>query len=214
VTLAQALDFLRNRHNEAGYSLQYWGDTELYALISARAQVLAAILGLIEDTDTATTTVASTQAYDWPSDASAVVKVLYDGTALKQTTFEAWELEKSSGTTPEGTPERYLNWNRQVILIPTPDAAETLTFYYEPYHPWITTSAGTITVPAELHAVIMDGCLGDMYAKIQNAQMCQLYEGKWNQHLATTVPQYKVRVRYRDGVKTVIDADTNPQTGG
>jgi hypothetical protein len=212
VTLAQALDYLRNRHNETDASTSYWGDVELYALISARAQTACAVLGLIEDTDSSTATVASTQNYDWPSDASAIRKVTCDGKPLQEMTFREWDENKLNGTTPEGEPFGYVNFNRQIILVPIPNDVYDLVFYYEPYHPWITVPAGTIDLPAVLHPALMDGVMADMFAKANNAQMATMYENKWTGHMQSTFPIHKLRESQRARAKILVDGDTAPSS--
>lgn len=212
MTLSQALDYLRYRMNEQGAASSYWADMELYQLISARAQIATSQMGLIEAKDTSTTTVASTQEYDWPTTAAAIVKVLYDGRLLQELSFREWELEKQSGVTPTGQPMGYVLHNRKIILVPTPDAAETLTIYQESYHPWIDAGTDTIDLDTVLHPALMDGVLADMSMKAQNIQMATFYENKWTGHLQSTFPNFQLRKSQRSRAGVLIDSDTSPAT--
>ncbi len=212
MNLSQALDFLRYRMNEQGSASPYYADQELYQLISARAQVACSVLGLIQATDTSTTTVIGTQAYAWPTQAVTIVNVLYDGVKLQEMTMREWEEEKASGTTPTGTPIGYVLFNRQIIIIPAPSDTKTLTVYYESLHPWITASTDTINLPTELHSALMEGVLADMYAKALNTQMATFYENKWTGHMQVTFPNFKLRSSQRSRAKVVIDSDTAPLT--
>lgn len=210
MTLSQFTDFVRNRHNAVSDS--NWGDPEIYALITGRCNEVLSIIGLLEDTDTSTT-VASTQAYSIPTDCVAIKALLYNGSLLSPISFKEWELEKSNGTTPTGTPTKYVVWNSQVLLIPTPDAAQTLTFYYEKMHPYIENSSQTtIDIPAPLHFRLADGVLADMFAKDLNAQMLTHYETKWLQVHIPAFYAYASRMKRRGRFRVVQDADTSLNT--
>ena len=178
MTLAQFIDVVRRRHNAE--SDTFWTDPEIYELITNRCNEALSVIGLIEATTT-DTSVASTQAYDFPSDASVVVQVNYKGFRLKQISFRQWEHFKTETTTVEGTPTTWVKWNRQILLVPTPDtSADTITIYYYKTHPYIDNSSQTtVDIPAVLHPHIIHGVLADMFAKDQNPNMAQYYENKW-----------------------------------
>lgn len=210
MTLTQFTTLCRNRLNALTDS--YWSDSEIWALLVSRINQALAIIGYIEATDTSTTTVASTQAYSWPSTASNIVSVLYDGDRLQEITFREWEMEKNNGTTPSGTPQMYVNWNRQVLLVPTPSAAATLTFYYEKMESLYSTANDTINFPVTLQDALADGVIADMFAKSQNITMSRFYEEKWINHMKVTFPVYKYRQKNRGRTKILNDADTNNST--
>ena len=213
MTPTQALDYLRRRFNETDSITSYWSDGEIYDLISSRGQQASLILGLIEVTDTSTVTVSGTQTYSIPTPAIALKAVLYDGQLLESIDFREWEVDKQTGgTTPSGIPEKYVEWNRQVILIPMPNDAKTLTFYYEGVEPVIDDAMDTITFPTVLHYPLMDGILADMFAKAQNTGMAQYYEAKWQVHMTQTFPKHKWMVKRRSASQVVVDADTSMGT--
>ena len=210
MTLTEFVTYCRQRLNAVGDT--YWSDAEIWGLISSRTNQALGVIGYIEGTDTSTSTVASTQAYDWPSDCAAIVSLLYNGKRLQEITFREWESEKNNGTTPTGEPEKYVNWNRQVLLVPTPDAANTLTFYYEKMFTLIDSAVDTVDFPAVLHDALADGVIADMFAKSQNQRMAEFYESKWAGHMKVTFPTYKYRQKNRGRVKILIDADSSPST--
>lgn len=208
MTLDQLVTFVRNRHNAANDS--NWSPAEIYALITGRANEILSIIGLIEDKDTSTTTVAGTQEYNFPTDFVHLKAVLYDGQLLSPISFKEWEEQKANGLTPQGTPKYFVVWNSQVILVPTPDSAETLTFYGEKQHPLIDNSTQTtVDIPAILHQRLADGVIADMAAKDEKWTMMQAYENKW---LNVHIPAFYRHVfltKRRGKLRTVTDADTS-----
>jgi hypothetical protein len=209
VTLAQFLDYVRRRHNAE--SDTYWSDTELYQLATSRCNEVLSIIGAIEGTDTSTTTVAGTSTYSWPTGTSAVKALLYDGQLLQQITFREWEQRKAAGTTPQGQPESYVTWNRQVIIVPTPNAAKTLTYYLEKFQTYLTSS-GSLEIPEELHFRMCDGVLCDMAVKDLNLGLAQFYESKWNGVHKPEFYKWRARSRRRGKYALTQDSDTDVQT--
>lgn len=210
--LSQALDYLRYRHNEQGSSATFWADAEIYQLISARAQMMTAQLGMIETSSSATSTVIGTEAYTIPTDAATIVSVEYDGIRLQEVTFRERDEGKANGAIVTGQPFGYLLFNRQLLLVPAPAAVKTLTIYYNKTHPWITLSTDTIDVPETLHPALMDGVFSDMYAKAKDASMATFYENKWTGHMQVTFPNFKLRESQRSRGRVVIDSDTAPSS--
>lgn len=181
-------------------------------MITGRSNEVLSVIGAIESTDTSTSTVAATQAYSFPTGAIAIKALAYDGELLQQVSFREWEQLKAGGDTPSGTPEKYVVWNRQVLLIPIPSAVATLTFYYEAAQTYIDDATDTINIPEELHFMLADGCLADMFAKDMNVQMAKYYEERW---LGVHMPafyRWRARTRRRGKFQLVIDSDTAVQT--
>lgn len=211
MTLSQIIDFCRRRHNATSSSR--WSNDELLQLIEGRAQEIVSIIGLLEETDTSTTTVSGTQAYDIPTDAVEIVSLLYNGEMLQRVGFREWEIEKNSGgTTPSGTPTKYVLWERQVILIPKPDAANTLTFYYRKQQSSLTAATDTLSIPSVLHFRLCDGVIADMAAKDLNFNMAQFYENKWQGVHIPAFYEYLARHKRSGRFGVVQDPDTGAQT--
>lgn len=211
MTLSQFVEVVRRRHRAETDT--NWSDAEIYQLTTGRCNEILAVIGLLEATDTSTTTVSGTQAYSLPTNAVRIVQILYNGEALQEISFRDWELQKSGGTTPSGKPIQWVMWNRQALLVPTPDAAYTLTFYYEKEHPYIDgSSQTTIDIPAVLHWRLADGVIADMYAKDLNPQMYDRYQTNWIQNHMPAFEEYAVRSKRGGRSRIIIDADSHPQT--
>lgn len=210
MTLSELEEYVRRRHNAVGDT--NWAASEIYALVTARSNEILNIIGAVEATDTLTSTVIGTQAYSWPTATSAIKALLYNGQLLQQISFREWETQKSGSTTPSGEPEKYVVWNRQVLLIPIPSAVKTLTFYIEKYQVNLTMSTDTILVPEELHYRLADGVIGDMYSKDLNAQFATMYETKWNQVHVPAFYQWRARSRRRQNFSKITDSDYGVST--
>lgn len=211
MTLSQFEDFVRNRHNAATDT--NWSAAEIRALTTGRCNEILSVIGLLEGTDTSTTTVASTQAYSFPSNFITIKALLYNGKLLSPISFKEWEDSKANGVTREGEPTTYVVWNNQVLLIPVPDNAYTLTFYGEKLHPFIDNSTQTtIDIPEALHYRLADGVIADMAAKDQKWDMLRIYEDKWlNVHMPAFY-KYAYLHKRRGRFRTVTDADTTITT--
>ena len=208
MTLAQALDYLRQRHNESSAST-YWDSQELYSLMTARCNEILSVIGLIEALDTSITTVASTQSYSFPTNVEFVKKVLYDDYPVQQVSLREAESEKEGNTTATGRPEYWFEWAKKIYFVPIPSEAKTVTLYCEKLHPYIDNSAQTtIDIPDILHYRMLDGVLADMYAKDLNTTMFQSYESKWNKIHMPSFYQYKMIRKYRGQSPSVVDADS------
>lgn len=210
MTLAQFVDYVRRRHNATGDA--YWSDAELYQMITARSNEVLNVIGLIEATNTSTSTVAGTQAYSFPTSAATVKALLYAGEMLQQISFREWEQVKAGGTTASGTPEKYVVWNRQVLLIPIPAAVGVLTFYVEQYQPYISSATDTVVIPEELHFRLADGVIADMFAKDMNANMATYYENKWLNNHIPAFYRWRSRTRRRAAFGRQTDQDAGIQT--
>lgn len=211
MTLAQAVSYCRNRHNAATDS--NWSDSEIYALITARCDEIVSIIGLIEGTSTSTTTVSGTQAYSFPTNFITIKSLLYNGEKLTPISFDDWESQKAGGVTPTGKTQFFVVWNNQVLLIPTPDNAYTLTFYGEKEHTFIDNATQTtIDIPSVLHFRLCDGVIADMAAKDENFNMMKIYEDKWLNHHIPAFHRYVFLHKRRGRFRTVTDADTTIST--
>ena len=208
MTLAQALDYVRRRHN--AQSDQNWVDAEIYSLMTGRCNEILSVIGLIESVDTSITTVSGTQGYAFPTNVVFVKKILYDGYPVKITSLRESESLKEGNVVASGRPEYAYEWNKTLYFIPKPDAAATVTLYAEKEHPFIdNTAQTTIDIPSVLHYRMLDGVISDMFAKDLNQGMCRHYEELWNQKHMPAFYQYKMALKYRGQAPTVIDCDSN-----
>lgn len=213
MTLSQFIDTVRNRHNAVGDS--NWSDAEIYSLITHRCNEVLSIIGLLEATDTSNTSVAGTQAVNYPTTAATIRQVNYKGDRLKRISFRQWEWFKDEDTTVSGTPTMYTVWNRQILLIPKPAASgDQITIYHYKEHPFIDGSTQTtIDIPSVLHSHLVHGVLADMYAKDLNVQMTQYYEQKWLEVSMPAFYKYKAEEDGAGQFSVMGDADTDDFTG-
>lgn len=205
MTLSEAVDFVRNRHNATGDA--HWSDEEIYALITGRCNEILSVIGLIEDVDTSITTVASTQSYAIPTDVEFIKYVTYDGYPVAQVQVKDWAKQINGNQTSSGRPDYYFLFDEKIWFVPVPDDAKTVTLYCESKHPMITASTDTIRIPGVLHFRLLDGVLSDMYAKDLNAQMATFYENKWIGVHMKAFFQFKMLQKYRGKNPPVADPD-------
>jgi hypothetical protein len=211
VNLAQAVDYLKYRHNDP--SSGYWDATQdLYPAISSRCSIIAAIFGLIDNVDVSITTVAGTQAYTLPTEFISVRSVYRDGVMLQNLTEREMAEESMEGVFPQGLTHGYSIFDGEIVFVPTPNDAYDITIIGDKIHPYIS-AGGTIDIPEALHFAMLDGVLADMYTKYQNVQMATFYENKWNFHMKETFPIYKLRMRQGSKFSVLRDSDTSPGTG-
>lgn len=208
MTLAQALDYVRRRHN--AQSDTNWSDAEIYALMTGRCNEILSVIGLIEAVDTSIASAVGTQNYAFPTNVVFIKKLLFDGYPIKQTSLRESESLKEGNVVASGRPEYWYEWNKTIFFIPIPDQIKTVTSYVEKMHPYIdNTSQTTIDIPAVLHFRMLDGVIADMFAKDLNQGMMSHYETLWNQKHMPAFWQYKMVLKYHGQSPTVIDADTN-----
>lgn len=208
MTLTQALDYVRNRHNAGSDS--FYSDPEIYALMTARCNEVLSVIGLIEALDTSITSVAGTQSYAFPANVVAIKKILYDGYPVKVISPRESESLKEGNVAASGRPEYAYEWGKTLYFIPIPNEAKTITLFVEKLHPYIDNSAQTtIDIPEVLHYRMLDGVICDMFSKDLNQGMTSHFETLWNQKHMPAFWQYKMMMKYRGQAPTVMDCDTN-----
>jgi len=211
VTLAKFLETVRARHNADGDS--YWGTDELYGLVTNRCNEVLSVIGLLEATDT-DTSVATTQAYDYPSGTVTVRQVNYKANRLKRISFRQWQHFKTDTTTTSGLPTMWVPWNRQILMVPIPDTSgDTITIYNYQEHPEINGgSQATIDIPSVLHNHLVNGVLADMFAKDENPVLSRQYEEKWLGIGYAACQKFKATEDSASSFQTIGDCDTEDQT--
>src|SRR6266446_1520063 len=119
MTLAQALDYVRRRHNAA--SDANWSDAEIYALMTARCNEIVSIIGLIESLDTSLSSTNGTQGYAFPTNVVFIKKILYDGYPVQNLSPREAESEKEGNVVASGRPTFWYEWAKIIYFIPIPD---------------------------------------------------------------------------------------------
>lgn len=212
MTVDEIIEYVRNIHNEANAQTPFWTDRELYLLITVKCNQVAGYIGLIEGTDTSTTTVAGTEGYNIPSTYARVRRVWYDGRPLKYIGFRPYESRRPTGVATNGLPREFTLWAGQILLSPPPDDAKTLTIYGEKLQSMITDGGQSPDIPSVFHAALCDGIIAEMFAKDENSGMAQMYEQRWTQLHIPQMKEYAKR-RGRRGMPSVItDADSVLET--
>lgn len=183
-------------------------------MCTARCNEALSIIGLLEDYTT-DTSVAGTQDYAFPSGATIIRQVTYDGDRLKRISFRQWEWFKDESGTISGEPSMFVVWNDQIKLVPEPeDSGDTIGIYYYKEHPFIDgTTQTTIDIPSVLHVHIARGVISDMYAKDLNPQMASYYEDLWQNRSIPAFQDYKRKVDNAGQFHVMGDADTDDFVG-
>lgn len=171
--------------------------SEIYKAIEAVCQEILAIIGLIETEDTSITTVASTQEYDYPTRMEFVERVRYDGDDLQKIGFREWDIDKGS-TDPEGTPRKFVIWNKKLYLVPTPDEAKTLTIFGYSRHEDVS-AATTIAIPEILHHRMINKIVYRLLMKDKDYQGAKFFLDEWRNYDLPAIYDYKRQ--YRTGGK-------------
>lgn len=178
MTPAQIETSARRRYNSE--SSTFWSQDEVFKTIW-EAECILAREGLVIESTSTTTTVAGTQSYAFPTDASAMKRITYNGNKLKPINMredDALTLNNQA-TTAQGTPTYYFEWNRTVYLRPIPDSALTLKYWFYAEPTLLTTASTTLDVPSDFHQYLIDYVCSIMAAKDENLRMASWYEAKW-----------------------------------
>jgi len=194
----------RQRYNAVGDS--FWASTEMMGLIWQACQELAREAKCIRRVFT-TTTVAGTREYAFPTNVTAIKRIIYNGIRLDEVQFTVDDDLTSfyETTTNQGPPETFVQWNETLYLRPIPDGAYTLKIYGY-CEPQEVTSTSTLEVPTEYHQGLCDYLNMMMAAKDKNLQAAQWFEKRWDLTKAKAVRQE--RAKYRGGnLISVYDAE-------
>lgn len=143
-----------------------------------------------------TTTVDGTQEYSLPSNTISIKRVTYDGKKLQRVNMREDDslTLMNSGTTTEGTPTYYYEWDDSIFLRPIPDTAATLKIYsYN--EPSEVTTASTLEVPTQFHMDIVEFVLSRMYAKDKDTQMAAYHRDNWNEAVKAAKKWARLRKR-------------------
>lgn len=213
MTVDEIIDYVRNIHNESNAQTKFWSDDELYSLIEVKSnQINTMVPGLIQGSDTSTTTVASTAEYTIPTGFIEVHRVWYDGRPLKYVGFRPFESRRPTGVATSGLPREFMIWNDQIILSPPPSEAKTLTFWGTKIQATITSGATTPSIPVVFHSCLCDGVVAEMYAKDENLAFANTYEQRLVQLYIPAMKEYVKRHRRRGMPSVVVDTDSALET--
>ena len=128
MTPTQLESAARQRYNAVNDS--FWSQAEMLGMIYQAQMELAAECLVIQNKYT-TTTVASQQAYAWPTRAISIKRVTYDGAKIDPIDMREDDAISLSNTTSiaTGTPQFYFSWENSIYLQPVPSEAKTLEIW-------------------------------------------------------------------------------------
>lgn len=185
----------------------FWGESEVYGLMSVGEGIIAQKIGLIESTYTVTT-VTGTRGYTAP--AGTIIRATYDEVKLKQidiNEIDDAEGETYGGVTTQGTPEYYYLWGTSMYLSPIPNDAKAVKSYYYGYPAAVTTASTTWSIPNDYGQYVADYALWRMMLKDQEmSREAAAYEKSWNSHIVEIESDWKRR-KYRDRYAVVNEYD-------
>jgi len=209
MTPAEIIEAARNRYNAIGDN--FFSDTELYEVIYGLCCEIISD-GLVIEGKYSTTTVASQQEYDFPTNAINIRRMTYDGKKIEQITFEEADQKytNSAGTYGSGTPRHYVLWNRVIYLFPVPDDTKTLLIYSHDNQQTISNTA-TISLPAIFHPVIVEGLVAEMAFKDKNFAASDRARNKFTEMKILRIREYR-RSKRGDSPAMVKNIDVDGYT--
>lgn len=178
MTPAEIESQARARYNASGDP--HFTSSELRNAIY-QAELEMALEAFVIEATTSTVSVAGTQTVAMPSLAIAVRRLEYDGKALEVGSLE--DDPKTSTTTVQGTPGKYVVYGSNIYLYPTPSSIKTVKIFHYSEPAEVTTSSSTMSVPTRYHTDIIDYVLSIMYAKDQNNGMATYHRNMWESNL-------------------------------
>ena len=200
----------RERYNAVGET--FWSSSEMRTLIYAACQELALETKCIERVYT-TTTVASTQEYEFPTNVISVIRVTWYGQKLEpidQRMGDSLTLSQN-GVSVTGTPQYYAQFNNTFILYPTPNDAQALKVWAAVEAQPLTTASTELEVPTWTHTRLINFLLAEMYPKDKDFTSAGYYRGLWNNDKAQVKAWMRKRLR-GDAPAQVKDEMSLPNT--
>lgn len=210
MTPSQLEESARRRYNAIGDT--YFTQAEILDYIYHAECELCRDGFVIQNTYTAST-VASQQAYSWPTQAIAIKRITYDGAKLAQIDMREDDsvTQMNQVTTSTGTPAYYFLWEKSIYLRPVPAGVGTLKiFTYD--RPQTVSITSVLDVPEDYHTDLIYFVLAEMALKDGNQLLERRYRDLWLAAKQSIVKVMRRRLR-GDGPAHVKDIDTLPMSG-
>lgn len=208
MTPLQLQSAARNRYNAIGdpfYSNDFINNIILEACTILTNE------GFVLERKYSTTSVKSQREYAYPSNATAIRRVEYNGVKLLPTYLE--KDPKTSNTEPSGTPTQYAIWNREMVFFPTPDSAGDTITVYTYNTPQEITDLSVLEVPEEYHPMMVNFICAHMAYKDTNNAKGTNYMNLWQSDLDRAKRQNAKR-KYKDEYQVVRDEAEQPAHPG
>lgn len=208
MTPTEVYTVVRNQCAES--ATDFWGEAEVYTLMSMGEKLIAQRIGLLEKT-TSFSSVTGTKVYNIASALSTtslgvLTRVTYDSYRLQGVDvneFDAIEGNAYSGVSVVGQPEYYYRYGDTLGFSPTPDASKTITLYHKANPVAVTTASSGFSIPEEYSEYIIDYTLYRMFMKDQELQNeAIVYKKQWDENIITITNNFS-NVKNRDRVNTV-----------
>lgn len=208
--LVDVLDMARQQYNAVGDT--FYADSELLRYAYAGCQELAREALVIENIETISGgSVASQQAYNYPTRVISIKRITYDGKPLKPVNFRddyALSLDNSA-TVSTGTPQFYYLWDGQINLRPIPDTSALVIKVYAFKEPAeLATTAAVLEIPTMFHTNLVDYILSRMYMKDCNPQMGKMFYEVWRSQGVEAAKKWQRKRVRGDQFAAVQDEET------
>ncbi len=169
----------RQRYNAVGDD--FWSDEEIYSTIYQGCCEMATS-GLVIEQAYTTTSVASQQAYDYPTYAMNIKRITYDGRKLVPITMRDDDIltQLNQAVTTTGTPTSYFVWNNVIYLRPIPSTSSLTIKVWSNIEPTTVSATSTLEIPTEFQMALVNLILSEMSAKNKNYEGSQYYRQLWS----------------------------------
>lgn len=184
----------RQRYNAINDT--FWSQAEIFNYLTGACMRAARRTQLIERVYT-TSSVASQQEYDFPTNTIAIKRVTWNGIKLKPITMR--EDDSITGlnmtTTATGDPQYYFVWNYTISLRPIPASVQTIKIWSVNTPSAITASTASLEIPAQFHEDLLHYINREMALKDSNFKAASAYGELWEQSLVEMDRWQKKRKR-------------------
>lgn len=206
MTPLEVADAARREYNVASGDT-FFSDTQMYEWLYA-AEIELCKKTTIAKQVFSTTTTASVQEYNYPTNAFMIKNVTYDGRPLKRITFRDDDLLTGGdqSSTSEGTPVGYVDWAQVLYLRPIPDDAKTLKMWCYVHPAEVHTASSSFVIPDEFHMQLKEYLLARMCAKNKNYDGYNFYYNLWLGVIVEATEYVRLKER-GDNFNTVQNVD-------
>jgi hypothetical protein len=206
MTPSQLETAARMRYNAVGDT--FWTQQEMLDLIYHAEMEMAQECHVIQNTYTAST-VASQQAYAWPTNAIGIKRITLDGTKLFPIDMRDDDILTlaNQAITSTGTPSHYYLWEKSIYLRPIPAVATHTIKIFSYDMPGTLLITSTLDVPTEYHNDLMYFVLAEMALKDGNSTQSEKYRAIWENRKKKATALVRARLR-GDAPAAVKDIDS------
>jgi hypothetical protein len=208
MTPSELYTIIRNQCAED--STEFWGEDEIYSLISTGEKILAQRLGMVEKNSSFTST-TNTKTYSIASNLCSTVgtitRLTYDSYRLSGMDINGLddiEGKAYGGVTLYGNPTHYYRYGDELGFSPTPDAAKTISVYFNAVPATITTASTAFSIPSEYAEYIADYALYRMFMKDQELRSeAAAYKEQWDENIEN-INNERLQKKHHDVYPSVI----------